>query len=166
MAPLPTVTSRALAQAAGRTCAVRAISTTAARPVSRPGEPPVPSHPGEPSSTYESPFKVPYVPYKVPDFSKYMVKSPTKTQMFSYFMVGALGAISAAGAKSTVQGKLPFRWQVQWWTLTGFWRVERGSGSGPSGVNGFRSMRKLGSVSDTRGLQWLTSDLISCVQNS
>ncbi|KAK4244481.1 Rieske [2Fe-2S] iron-sulfur domain-containing protein [Corynascus novoguineensis] len=87
--------SRALARSAassGRlpaTTAVRAVSTT---PALR-----------ESSSTYESPFKG-QPKNKVPDFSKYMAKRPPSSNaLFSYFMVGTLGAISAAGAKSTIQ---------------------------------------------------------------
>ncbi|TYJ57798.1 ubiquinol-cytochrome c reductase, iron-sulfur subunit [Cryptococcus floricola] len=38
----------------------------------------------------------------VPDFSDYRAKNPNTTRNVSYFMVGALGALSASGAKSTV----------------------------------------------------------------
>ncbi|WVN86843.1 cytochrome b-c1 complex subunit Rieske, mitochondrial [Cryptococcus depauperatus CBS 7841] len=38
----------------------------------------------------------------VPDFSKYRATNPNTTRTVSYFMVGALGALSASGAKSTV----------------------------------------------------------------
>ena len=59
------------------------------------------------SSTYESPFKGETKSTKIPDFSKYMSKgSGGGNQLFGYFMVGTLGAISAAGAKSTIQGEL------------------------------------------------------------
>ena len=42
----------------------------------------------------------------IPDFGKYMSssKGENKNKLFSYFMVGTMGALSAAGAKSTVQG--------------------------------------------------------------
>lgn len=41
----------------------------------------------------------------IPDFGKYMSnKGEGKNKVFSYFMVGTMGALSAAGAKSTVQG--------------------------------------------------------------
>ena len=54
-----------------------------------------------------NPFKV--ETNKVPDFSKYMSKGSGNTnQLISYFMVGTLGAISAAGAKDTIQGELLF----------------------------------------------------------
>jgi len=59
-----------------------------------------------PSSSFESPFrgKGSDASTKVPDFSKYMSKgSGGANALFSYFMVGTVGAISAAGAKSTVQ---------------------------------------------------------------
>ena len=64
-----------------------------------------------PSSSFESPFKGKgsASSSKVPDFSKYMSKGNGGTNaLFSYFMVGTVGAISAAGAKSTVQGELFF----------------------------------------------------------
>jgi len=58
------------------------------------------------SSSYESPFKGESKSSKIPDFSKYMSKGSGGTnQIFGYFMVGTLGAISAAGAKSTIQGE-------------------------------------------------------------
>lgn len=45
----------------------------------------------------------------IPDFSKYMNnKGEGKNKVFSYFMVGTMGALSAAGAKSTVQGTFFF----------------------------------------------------------
>ncbi|KAK4448475.1 Rieske [2Fe-2S] iron-sulfur domain-containing protein [Podospora aff. communis PSN243] len=56
------------------------------------------------SSSYSSPFKGESNSSKIPDFSKYMAKgSGGGNQLFGYFMVGTLGAISAAGAKSTIQ---------------------------------------------------------------
>ncbi|KAK1749838.1 Rieske [2Fe-2S] iron-sulfur domain-containing protein [Echria macrotheca] len=56
------------------------------------------------SSSFESPFKGESAYTKVPDFSKYMSKGPaSRNQLFGYFMVGTLGAISAAGAKATIQ---------------------------------------------------------------
>ncbi|KAK5653915.1 hypothetical protein OQA88_7840 [Cercophora sp. LCS_1] len=60
---------------------------------------------GAASSSYESPFKGDSAANsKIPDFSKYMSpRSGTTNQLFGYFMVGTLGAISAAGAKSTIQ---------------------------------------------------------------
>jgi hypothetical protein len=42
---------------------------------------------------------------KIPDFSHYRSKQGTNTNLlFQYFMVGTMGAITAAGAKATVQG--------------------------------------------------------------
>jgi hypothetical protein len=42
---------------------------------------------------------------KIPDFSHYRSKSGTNSNLlFQYFMVGTMGAITAAGAKATVQG--------------------------------------------------------------
>lgn len=100
MAPLPTAAvSRTLAQAVRRNTAqsaVRALSSTAARSVIASGET---------SDTYQSPFKGQSSASKVPDFSKYMLPNGASNQLIGYFMVGTLGAISAAGAKSTVQGE-------------------------------------------------------------
>ena len=39
---------------------------------------------------------------QTPDFSNYRVKNPEASKAFSYFMVGAFGAVSAASARSTV----------------------------------------------------------------
>ncbi|KAL1872038.1 hypothetical protein VTK73DRAFT_1706 [Phialemonium thermophilum] len=101
MAPLTTASralARSVAAAATRrttspttpTTAVAALSTSAARL--------------DTGSTYQSPFVVESKASKLPDWSKYMSKnSAGRNQVFSYFMVGTMGAISAAGAKSTVQ---------------------------------------------------------------
>lgn len=102
MAPLSTV-SRALARSSLRqlpttttttTTAVRAMSSSPAL------------RDAAASSTFESPFKGQSKSSKVPDFSKYLRGPGNSGALFSYFMVGTLGAISAAGAKSTVQGEL------------------------------------------------------------
>ncbi|KLU82276.1 cytochrome b-c1 complex subunit Rieske [Magnaporthiopsis poae ATCC 64411] len=51
------------------------------------------------------PFRGETAGTKIPDWSKYLSPKGSygTNQVFSYFMVGAMGAISAAGAKSTVQ---------------------------------------------------------------
>lgn len=96
MAPLQTV-SRALA----RSAAARAPVTTTATAVRALSSTPALR---DSSSSYQSPFKGESNTSKVPDFSKYMSKGAGSTNaLFSYFMVGTLGAISAAGAKSTIQ---------------------------------------------------------------
>jgi ubiquinol-cytochrome c reductase iron-sulfur subunit len=42
---------------------------------------------------------------KIPDFGKYRSdKNPNSNLVFQYFMVGAMGALTAVGAKATVQG--------------------------------------------------------------
>jgi hypothetical protein len=83
---------------------------------------------GSTSPSYTSPFKGAQKSTQVPDFSHYMAKSSGSTnQLFGYFMVGTLGAISAAGAKSTIQGELLYhvgglrrpwygarKWTVYW----------------------------------------------------
>lgn len=57
-------------------------------------------------STYESPFRGSQSTTKVPDFSHYAAKNgANKNLMYQYFMVGAMGTITAAGAKSTIQGE-------------------------------------------------------------
>lgn len=90
MAPLTTA-ARALARSAAPRTAVRCMSATAVRPS---------------DSTYESPFRGSQNTTKVPDFSHYAAKNgANKNLMYQYFMVGALGTITAAGAKSTIQGE-------------------------------------------------------------
>lgn len=93
MAPLTTA-ARALARSTARMSssptAVRCLSSTPARA----------------DATYESPFKGERTTTRVPDFSHYAAKSsPTKNLVYSYFMVGAMGAVTAMGAKSTIQGE-------------------------------------------------------------
>ncbi|KUI56892.1 Cytochrome b-c1 complex subunit Rieske, mitochondrial [Cytospora mali] len=83
-----TTTARALA----RSSAVRCLSTSAVRPA------------GGASSSYESPFKGAQSTTNIPDFGHYAAKnSPNKNLLYQYFMVGAMGTITAAGAKSTIQ---------------------------------------------------------------
>ena len=97
MAPLSTVT-RTLARSA--VASARLPTATTARAMS--------SSPAlrDATSSYESPFKGESTSSKIPDFSKYMSKGKGGSNaLISYFMVGTLGAISAAGAKSTVQGE-------------------------------------------------------------
>ncbi|KAF5009829.1 hypothetical protein FDECE_3975, partial [Fusarium decemcellulare] len=99
----PTILTMATLATASRMClraaarpavpAVRALSTTAVRPDS-----------ASASAAYSSPFKGESKGSQIPDFGKYVSSSGEgKNKLFSYFMVGALGAVSAAGAKSTVQ---------------------------------------------------------------
>ena len=57
---------------------------------------------GAAKSSFESPF----TSAKIPDFSHYASKSsPKSNQVFSYFVAGTMGLVSAAGAKATVQGE-------------------------------------------------------------
>ncbi|KAK4213479.1 putative mitochondrial precursor of cytochrome b-c1 complex subunit Rieske [Rhypophila decipiens] len=88
MASLTTAT-RALARSSAiRSTRVAALSTTATV---------------RGDAAAPSPFK-PVDSTKVPDYSKYMSKGNKNTNaLISYFMVGTMGAISAAGAKDTVQ---------------------------------------------------------------
>ncbi|KAI5846029.1 ubiquinol-cytochrome c reductase [Tricharina praecox] len=58
------------------------------------------------ADTYKSPFAgaSAHQTTKIPDFSKYRSSTGTRgNQVFGYFMVGTMGALSAAGAKATVQ---------------------------------------------------------------
>ncbi|KAI0132642.1 putative ubiquinol-cytochrome C reductase iron-sulfur subunit [Xylariales sp. AK1849] len=95
MAPL-TIASRALArETVSRSfcsTAVRALSTsTSLRDASSAG-------------SYSSPFKGEQKANKIPDWSHYANTSSYNTNnLLGYFMVGTMGAITAAGAKSTVQ---------------------------------------------------------------
>lgn len=96
-----THSSRALLRAAPRTVgSVRALSTTTQKNAS--GES------GVNAPAFESPFKASASKAntsQIPDFSKYRSKNAKSSNLlFQYFMVGSMGAITAAGAKSTVQG--------------------------------------------------------------
>ncbi|PTB66901.1 ubiquinol cytochrome reductase [Trichoderma citrinoviride] len=98
MAPLATATRLCLrsATAATKPAAVRALSSTAA---CQAGD-------STGAAAYSSPFKLKgeSKASQVPDFGKYLSKgNETTNKLFSYFMVGTMGAITAAGAKSTVQ---------------------------------------------------------------
>ncbi|RDW80732.1 cytochrome b-c1 complex subunit rieske [Coleophoma crateriformis] len=59
-----------------------------------------------PSSSFESPFRGMGGDRssKIPDFSHYRSKAGSSSNLlFQYFMVGTMGALTAAGAKATVQ---------------------------------------------------------------
>lgn len=61
----------------------------------------------QPTSSFDSPFRggEGSSTTKIPSFKNYMAKGgETSNKVFSYFMVGTLGALTAAGAKATVQG--------------------------------------------------------------
>ncbi|KAI1181909.1 ubiquinol-cytochrome c reductase iron-sulfur subunit, mitochondrial [Nemania serpens] len=93
MAPL-TIASRAVARrvTSSSTClnATRMLSTSAQL--------------HDAASSYSSPFKGESKSTKIPDFGHYFAKGTSNTNLlFSYFMVGTMGALTAAGAKSTVQ---------------------------------------------------------------
>lgn len=58
------------------------------------------------AASYESPFKGADTS-RIPDFGHYRSKSGSRNNLvFQYFMVGSMGALTAAGAKATVQGTL------------------------------------------------------------
>lgn len=88
-----TIASRALA----REAATRSFASTSARALS--------TSTSLAAGSYSSPFKGESKASKIPDFSHYANKSSwNTTNLMGYFMVGTMGAITAAGAKSTVQG--------------------------------------------------------------
>lgn len=96
MALLPSSTSTMLRICARqRLPALRASSVTAQR-----------RGKADMKASFDSPFKtVEETTTKIPDFKKYMSrKGETSNKVFQYFMVGAMGALTAAGAKATVQG--------------------------------------------------------------
>lgn len=109
MAPLSTAT-RVLARSVPRCCrpaAAATPATTTPRALSAAFSTSV-ARTDDHASTYsfKSPFRGAQKADAVPDFGDYVSKkSGSANQLFGYFMVGTLGAISAAGAKSTVQGK-------------------------------------------------------------
>lgn len=58
------------------------------------------------TSSFDSPFKGAGASTKIPSFAAYRNKSgETGPKVFSYFMVGTMGALASLGAKATVQGK-------------------------------------------------------------
>ncbi|RYP79924.1 hypothetical protein DL770_006463 [Monosporascus sp. CRB-9-2] len=69
--------------------ATRALSTTSQRLAD--------------DTAYSTPFKGETKGSKIPDFGKYMGGNYNSNLIFQYFMVGTMGAITAAGAKATVQ---------------------------------------------------------------
>ncbi|MCJ1409255.1 hsp70 nucleotide exchange factor fes1 [Ptychographa xylographoides] len=98
MAPFPASTSSVL-----RVCARHRLPTIRATSV-------VSQQRGKAShadmkASFDSPFKtVEEDSTKIPNFSKYMSSKPqTSNKVFQYFMVGTMGALTAAGAKATVQ---------------------------------------------------------------
>jgi len=92
MASLATAATRQVLRSTCSKTAVRAISSTAVARADAAG------------ASYSSPFKgTEQKGSKIPDFSKYMSGGEGGNKTFQYFMVGTMGAITAAGAKSTVQ---------------------------------------------------------------
>ncbi|KAK8090779.1 hypothetical protein PG994_000284 [Apiospora phragmitis] len=90
MAPL-TIASRALAREASKTATLRSVRALSTSSSLRDGN-------------YSSPFKGETKASNIPDWGSYMTKNSIgSNNLVSYFMVGAMGAITAAGAKSTVQ---------------------------------------------------------------
>ena len=106
MAPLPNAATRAIVRgalhAAGKktsstatavaSTSTAALSTTAHRGA---GDPPI----------FKSPFHGTHKATEVPDFGEYKAGSEANNRLFSYFMVGTMGALTAAGMKSTVHGR-------------------------------------------------------------
>ncbi|KAF2473661.1 ubiquinol-cytochrome c r [Lindgomyces ingoldianus] len=97
--PALTTTTRALARTwtahqlpAARACTAAVQQTRSVSEVSS-------------TSSFDSPFKGSGSSTKIPSFAAYRNKSGGETgpKVFSYFMVGTMGALSALGAKATVQ---------------------------------------------------------------
>lgn len=108
---LPSANTRSIAHKMNtlRTSTTRAVrSLTAAAPLR--GASAVTARQNSTAQTYKSPFEAagePHATTKIPDFSKYRGGSTKGNQVFGYFMVGTMGALTAAGAKATIQGRLP-----------------------------------------------------------
>jgi ubiquinol-cytochrome c reductase iron-sulfur subunit len=70
------------------------------------------------ASSFDSPFKGSKDSTKIPSFAAYRSKGgETGPKVFQYFMVGTMGALSALGAKATVQGMTPLHrdgWEEGW----------------------------------------------------
>ena len=95
MAAITNASRACLRTASAAPTCVRALSSTAVRPA------------GDSTTwtSYSSPFKGSEKAGNIPDFGKYVsTNNPSTNKLFQYFMVGTMGAITAAGAKSTVQG--------------------------------------------------------------
>lgn len=74
------------------------------------------------TATFKSPFRGTSKSETAPDFGHYMSKNNGNTNaLFGYFMVGTLGALSAAGAKSTIQGRF-----TNWKGRGGCWGGAKG----------------------------------------
>jgi hypothetical protein len=81
-------------RANGAALPLRALSTTSKK--------------SDTTSSFDSPFRGMGndKASQIPDFGKYRSKSGTNSNLvFQYFMVGTMGALTAAGAKATVQGE-------------------------------------------------------------
>ena len=69
------------------------------------------------TSSFDSPFKggTGARSTKIPNFSRYMNRGgETSNKVFQYFMVGTFGALTALGAKATVQGGLALQGMTGW----------------------------------------------------
>lgn len=114
MAPLTTA-ARAIARSTSSTSTTARTAAAAVRCLS--------STPARADATYQSPFKGEPSTTRVPDFSHYASKaSPNKNLVYSYFMVGAMGAVTAMGAKSTIQGEPTTTIKTAWEGETGIQR--------------------------------------------
>ncbi|KAL1962881.1 hypothetical protein VTN77DRAFT_9059 [Rasamsonia byssochlamydoides] len=89
-----------------RACARQQLPTTAARAAIAAGQRRGVAD-AAPKSSFDSPFgrsKESSSTLKIPSFGKYASKnSATSNKVFSYFVAGSMGLVSAVGAKATVQ---------------------------------------------------------------
>lgn len=84
------------------------------------------------ASSFDSPFKGTPESTKIPSFAAYRNKSGEQsTKVFQYFMVGTMGALSALGAKATVQGKYTAPAHTMAALRMGIGLRERGLGEAP-----------------------------------
>ena len=121
MAPLSTasrVLARSAVRAAQQTSSAAAPVNTTARlaAVASSSFCTSVARPDGSAATFKSPFRGSSKSETAPDFSHYLSKkSGTTNALFGYFMVGTLGALSAAGAKSTIQGRFHFSGRGRRW---------------------------------------------------
>ncbi|CAK7268163.1 Cytochrome b-c1 complex subunit Rieske, mitochondrial [Sporothrix epigloea] len=107
MAPLSTasrVLARSAARAAQQTSATPVNTTARLAAVTSSSFSTSVVRPEGSAATFKSPFRGASKTETAPDFGHYLSKNKGNSNaLFGYFMVGALGAMSAAGAKSTIQ---------------------------------------------------------------
>lgn len=137
MAPLSTasrVLARSAARAAQQTSATTINTTARLAAVASSSFSTSVVRPEGSAATFKSPFRGASKSETAPDFGHYLSKNKGNSNaLFGYFMVGTLGAMSAAGAKSTIQGTLV---RTKWGPEMGFDAVFHRRECGSRGRNG------------------------------